>query len=884
MPDQLQNDDLVMNLVELALARPPEYREAYLRSACSSDPQLFKEVWKYVQWEQRMNGFLLEPLYPPASSEAPFEPGQTLVNRFRIVRKVGEGGMAVVYEAYDERLGRSIAIKCAKTGFHKRLPPEVRHASEISHPNVCKIFEIHTASTDHGEVDFLTMEFLEGPTLAERFLEGALPDDEARTIAQQLCAALAEAHRNQVIHGDLKSNNIILAREPDGAIRAVITDFGLARRPGAQQPAGQSGEVGGALAYMAPELLRGEKPSTASDIYALGVVLYELVSGRRPFSGEVSWEERLTRPPAPLKHRWKRTIQRCLNPDLAHRFANVPDVALALEPTRSRRWFLAAAAAAILAVATGAVTYQRAAAPQEAIRLAVLPFQTDTDTAPLTEGLLLDTGDRLSRLKPGHKRLTLIPLGDALQNKVDKPAAARTMLGATHTLSGTLHKESGRLEVRAYLTDLRTLVNLKEWEADYAPGEVRNLPVALAGMVTGTLRLPPLAMAATVNAAAYTDFAAGVSLARRDDGVDRALPLLEHAVSADPNSPLTQARLAEAELLKYRLTNDEMWFNRALASLKNAEERNPDVAVVRFVSGTLHDVFGHYELAEADFRRAIDLEPSNGDAWRALGRAYENNNQPNEAKAAYLKAIEVQPEYFRNFLDLGNYYFSRGEYEEAVGQFKRMVQLAPNLARAHYALATPYLAVGRYADAEYELRIAISLQETASVFEGLGLSLMLQDRDREAIRYFKRAVEIGLPSEQTSLYYINLGTSLRRANLPRESEQAYRKGRLLAEAALVKNPRDAYERSSLAYLCARLGEPRRAESEAAQAVQLSGGANNVRWMAALTYEALEEHDRTLALIRDAPGALLDRLNRFPDLAELRADPRFQQLVGSHHIR
>src|SRR5437660_193520 len=202
-----------MNLVELALARPPEYREAYLRSACSSDPQLLKEVWKYVQWEERMNGFLLEPLYPPVSSEDPFEPGQTLVNRFRIVRKVGEGGMAVVYEALDEkldeRLGRRIAIKCAKTGFRKRLPPEVGHAREIGHPNVCKIFEIHTASTDHGEVDFVTMEFLEGPTLAERLLEGALPDQEARTIAQQLCAGLAEAHRNQVIHGDLKSNNVI---------------------------------------------------------------------------------------------------------------------------------------------------------------------------------------------------------------------------------------------------------------------------------------------------------------------------------------------------------------------------------------------------------------------------------------------------------------------------------------------------------------------------------------------------------------------------------------------------------------------------------------------------------------------------------------------------
>src|SRR5207249_5258828 len=141
----------------------------------------------------------------------------------------------------------------------------------------------------------------------------------------------------------------------------------------------------------------------------------------------------------------------------------------------------------------------------------------------------------------------------------------------------------------------RSLVNLNEWKADYAPGEVRNIPVALAGMVTGTLRLPPLAVAATVNAAAYTDFAAGVSLARRDPGVDRALPLLERAAATDPDSPLTHARLAEAQWRKYQLTSDAQWQDRALASLKNAEQRNPDLAVVRFVSGMIYDSFGQYE-------------------------------------------------------------------------------------------------------------------------------------------------------------------------------------------------------------------------------------------------------------------------------------------------
>ena len=184
MQNKAQDDDLVMNLVEMALARPADERASYLENACDHDSQLFEEVWKYVEWEERMKGFLLDPLVLPAS-ERGFGPGELLNGRFLIVREVGQGGMGIVYEAIDEKLDRRrIAIKCAKAGFRKRLPPEVLHASEIAHPNVCRIFEIHTFSTDHGEIDFLTMEFLDGETLAERLRRGPLPEKEARTIAQ----------------------------------------------------------------------------------------------------------------------------------------------------------------------------------------------------------------------------------------------------------------------------------------------------------------------------------------------------------------------------------------------------------------------------------------------------------------------------------------------------------------------------------------------------------------------------------------------------------------------------------------------------------------------------------------------------------------------------
>jgi serine/threonine protein kinase len=240
--------------------------------------------------------------------------------------------MAIVYEAMDEKLRKRIAIKCAKAGFHTRLTPEVRHATEISHDNVCKIFQIHTAKTDRGEIDFITMEFLDGQTLAARLRGGRLPEPEARAIARQLCAGLTAAHRNRVIHGDLKSSNIILTEAADGSPRAVITDFGLAHGSGSVfQPAdaglgGSDRPVGGTRDYMAPELWKGEKASVASDIYALGVICYEMLSGTRLREPGAPGQERRARKPPHVRSKWNGILVRCLDPNPSRRYRSVEEI------------------------------------------------------------------------------------------------------------------------------------------------------------------------------------------------------------------------------------------------------------------------------------------------------------------------------------------------------------------------------------------------------------------------------------------------------------------------------------------------------------------------------------------------------------------------------
>jgi Flp pilus assembly protein TadD len=885
-----QDDDLVMSLVELALSQPPDSRENYVRTACADDTELFTQVWDYVRWNHRMQDFLLEPLFPPLPQHR-FEPGDLLADRFRIVREVAQGGMGIVYEARDQRLGRRIALKCAKSGFHKRLPPEVRHASEISHPNVCKIFEIHTTSTGGAEIDFLTMEFLDGETLAARLSRGPLPEarlpkEDVRAVARQICSGMAEAHRNRVVHGDLKSNNVILTQDAGGGMRAVITDFGLARKP--LGPAGDhagswaAGEAGSSPAagtpdYMAPELWRGEKASAASDVYALGVILYEMAASHLPYPRELTWQDRLKHKPPAVGQGWDSILQKCLNADPAKRYRDAGEVATALEPSRAMRWWLAAAAAVVLAAIVGLIAFQRATAPQESVTLAMLPLEAGTDASALAGIVSRDAGAELAQLKGGKRtRLKVIPLFDVTRRRVDSAAKARAAFSASHVVSGTIAREGGRVLLHAFLTDTRTQANSGDWKAEYAPGEVRYAAAALAGMVTASLHLPPLDMA-PVNAYAKQDYLAGMAYARRNSTVDQALPLLDNAVAADPASPLTWAALAEAQWFKYFITNDPAWLDRASESLRQAQDRDLDLAPVHRVAGLLRANAGFYEQAEAEYQRAIELEPSNGDAYRRLGHVYEQANQLDRALPALEKAVEIDPNYFKVYQDLGAYYTLRGDDRDAIRQYEKCVRLAPDEPDPHRVLGVTYENLGRYVEAERELRIAAGLAGTPATLGDLGFALMYQGKDQEAIPFLARAVT---QSPGESLWWMDLGTAYRRANQPGESERAFRRGLEQAEKAMTRDPRDGIVRSRLAFLSARLGDRKRADSEIAQALQLSPQSNVTRGAAVWTYEALGQRDDTLAILRTSSDDVLVDAARWPELADLHQDPRFQKLLAS----
>lgn len=887
-----QDDDRIMSLVESALAQPPDQRENYLRSACRGDLDLFALAWDYVRWEHRMEGFLLDPLCRPLAIQHRLETGDLLDGRFRIVRELAQGGMGIVYEAVDERLGKRIALKCAKAGFHNRLSPEVRHASEISHPNVCRIFEIHTASTSHGEIDFFTMEFLDGETLTARLRRGRLPEAEADAIAMQLCQGLAEAHRHRVVHGDLKSNNVILTRGADGGVRAVITDFGLARGSlpqvdASDAPTAGSSEAGGTPGYMAPELSKGGKPTAASDVYALGVILCELSTGQRPFDEPTRGREGAVKP-SRARSKWESVIARCLMPDPARRFHEAAQVARALEPSRSMRWWLAAAAAITLAAGVGAITYERSTAPRESIRLAFLPLEAAPDASVAANGVSRDAFKELARLKGGKRaRLTVARLSAVTLPNADSTGKTYSISGATHVVHGQLSRDNGGFILHAFLTDTRTQADIADREFNYNQGELRYAPPALAGFVTAALNLPPLVVAPAVSGAAQAAYKAGLAVARQSGAVDESLELMRQAVAKDPDSPLPHAGLGEALWLKYRLTGDAAWLDLAKEQARQAGIRNPDLAAVHNLAGLLTAEAasaGWFVEAQTEYLRAIELDPDNSEAWRRLGDANEANNQMEAALAAFKRAVALAPRDLWSRQSLGAFYFDRANYAEAVQEFQRMVDLAPKDANARYVLGVADEHLGRLSDAEKELQASIGIEDSAKAEHELGYTYMLGGRYSDAILHYHQALKA--PGPRTALLWLNLGVAYSLARQKEQAREAFSAGLPLAEKQLDANQTSGRFRAERAYLYAVLGKPQ-AESEAKAAARFSPNDKDTLWMAAATFEALGITNQSIQLLNDCPESmrpsLLSDLKRYPDMAGLHADRRFLEMVALYHV-
>lgn len=882
----------VITLFSEMLRRERPERRRFIEQTCAGDPDLYRELSEMLEWEERMGGFLKDPLIQHIDFDAleqdvgfeameqPFQPGELVAERFTIIRFVASGGMGVVYEAFDEKRQKRIAIKCARPGFGPLLSPELEGALKVLHSNICRVHDTHTAKTDAGKVDFLTMEFIDGESLAERLhRHGKLEPAEALEIGRQLCAGVVAAHEAGILHRDLKTANVLLARNDDGKFRAVITDFGLATE------ARLEAELeGGTPRYMAPELRRGEKPTKASDVYALGVILYEMVTGEPPFKPPNHRDpEPGTKPLPPsassktLDSVWDKAILPCLQGSPAAR-PNAADILNIFD--RRPLWKSPAVAVVFLTIIALAAAFQRPLIRffQPAnIRLAILPVQAPPDLQELGGGILQDVADRIMRSRGNRQTVVVIPEADVLNNKVLTSQDAVTRLHATHAVQITLRREPDHVIVEEHVVELAYHTQLRDFEASYSQETIGNISGALAGVITSALHLGRAAAADTISPAGTAAYDRGLFYLRGDGySFDNAMEAFQQAARLDPRSPLPLAGLAEAELKKSRATHDKRWLIAAQGTIQAAEAINPDSVAVLLASGRIKEDTGQYEKALEDYRRVEELEPRNLEVQLRIAGTKGLDNMPDEALERYRKAINLGPAFYKPYLEMGRFLYFHGMYAAAAAQFRQAAARAPGLYDPYVFLGAAETDQGHYDEAEQAFLGALRIQETGDALCGLGAIKGYKHQYGEAVQFIERSL---LLSPTNYVCLVNLGDNRRWMNQPSDARRAYQKALTLASAALQQNPREGYHRAFVAYLAGRLGDRRRAEDEIEQALQLSQDDNKVLRRAVLTYEMLGKRRRALEIAGKLTQGALVELQRHPDLTDFSKDPRFQSLLS-----
>ncbi len=838
--------------------------------------------------------------------------------------------MGEVYLAEDTRLGRHVALKRPSDAWlsmpdaRERLHREASAAGRLTHPNIAAIYDV----LDVDSHPYIVMEYVEGESLASVLRRGALPLDNAIAVGTEIAEALAAAHAKGIVHRDLKPANISLT--PDG--HAKVLDFGLAKGPATKETTSQAGlstitvpgQVMGTPGYSSPEQLVGAPADPRDDIYSLGVVLYELLCGRRPFDGTDSLElamATMTKTPPPVhqvnpavpeaisaivaramardrddRHQSAdqlrtelRRLTHALSTDVTHLISTST---LHLPRSRFRRFLPIAVLAVAVAAAAGVWwrTWGPGAATDAPLTvLGVLPFanhSTDAD-APLAAGIrdvliaTLGSTRGLNVLSRSATDEAGLPRGE--------PRKVARSLGATYLLEGGLQRSGSDLMISVTLS--RGDSGLVAWSQSFPAPEkdIFTLQQRISDAVRRALPLTTSAAAesngrnaGTHDIEALQNYGLAMEFLERGDvggSLQRAAALLRSAVARDPGFALAWARLGEAYWEQYKRTSEPKLTSEAVDATNRALTLDPQQPEVWISLARIHDGTGRREDALNGLDRALKLQPDSDAAHQLMGQVLQAMGRRDEATDHYLRAIAIRPDYWRHHNMLGGFYYSIGRFDDAIAAFTRATELRPDNAGGFHNLGAVYYRKGDRNNALISYQKAIAIQPMAETHSAIGNIHYDEGRYDEALAAFQRAVAAA-PND--GALRGNVGDAYARLNRPEDARQAWREAVGLDEQALAINPNDATILARLALREAKLGERAAAESHIIRA--LTFGANDsevlyhsavVRALAGDTERALDSLEQALKNGYGANAAAADR-----DLDAIRNTPRFRELVSA----
>jgi len=826
------------------------------------------------------------------------------IGPYVILEMLGSGGMGEVFRAHDERLGRDVAIKrladsaIADDDARRRVLREARAAAALSHPNIAAVFDV--LETPDGLA--IVMEFVAGESLGARLARGPQPPAEALQIALQIADALTEAHDRGVIHQDLKPANVHLT--PGG--KAKILDFGIARttrvpQEDAGRPDTAAGQIIGTPGYMAPEQMSGGRIDARTDIYGAGLLLFEMLTGRRAFDQPDLFARarailggaapRIEDIDPSLPRHLSALVSRAMAVEPEDRFSSAREFHGALAhaarllsdvPTiddtdrararsgihwagtrrRLRQHRMALAIAAVL-IAAGALVAWRSirdawspSVSAHGATLGVLPLRNGSGDArddALALGLTEGVAARLSALR-WVRVLSLDDSREAAAGGSDPTRAARA-LGATLVLDGALRRTGDALEVEVALVRH----DGHRMPAGRYTGEASR-PFALhqkvADGVTAVLDAEGLAATAaspdvappTTSQEAYAEYAQARLFLERPDvpgNLDHAIRLFQSAIGRDDRFAQAHAGLGQAYWALYQETNAPEWTGRATAAILDALRLDPEQPEVRMSLAVMYRGLGRADDAQAELRRVLAVQPGNDDAHRMLGGMHTDRGEWDRAVEAILKAIALRPNYWRNHAELGFAHFRAGRLGEAAAAYRRVTDLQPDSARGYHMLGTVQQSAGDTTAALESYRTANRIRPAASTLSNMGTILFWQGDYAGAAEAYEQA--IGHAPSQPDLY-ANLGDAQRRLGRPDDAEKSYRRAVDEMQRLLSVNEQDATNLAILAMYHAKIGDRAAAGSALERALALNPDDGDVLLNGAIVHTLAGETARGCTMI------------------------------------
>jgi serine/threonine-protein kinase len=797
--------------------------------------------------------------------------------------------MGTVWRAEDTLLHRPVALKLLPEGLsfspeaRRRFVREARSASALDHPSIATLYD---AGEEDGRI-YLAFALVDGETVRARIRQGPLPVREVARIGMHAADALAHAHARGVIHRDVSSGNIMIAR--DG--RIVLIDFGLAIAADAARITTSRTTVG-TVAYLPPEIALGLSADHRSDIYSLGAVLYEMATGRLPFAGERTAAVLyaiLNQDPEPprslrpdLDDALEHSILRALARDPACRHPQIGELAEELarvaDPAGGHRTLGSPGAAAV-------------SGDRPPTSLAVAPFtQVSSDPSSAHEAEVFARGlaETLSASLARVPQLQIVPPGQtgALEAATLRDTARR--LGVHMILSGTVRRVGDHLRVSYSLVDGWRGEQVSGDTLDGSAADLFALEDSLLAGVIRALKIEgaegiPRAPGMTAPAA-HEKYLQALGYMQRTDNegsIDGAIRLLEELLKTEGPSSLVHAALARCYLRKFELTQVAEWKQRAESMCRIALSFDPHSTEVLVTLGRVLMRSGQPDAAVAVLGQALDLSPQSADAWIAMSYAHEARGQILEAEKAAVQAVALRPQSWLTHDRLALARFRLGHYEKAAESWMRAAAITSDNTMVLNNLAAAYFHLGRFEDAVRHYRASLEIAPTTTAYFSLGTLFFFEGRRPEAIAMFEKAVAIR-PRDPRA--WGNLADAQRWVpGSEAASSASFDRAIGLVREQLAAGSGDVESWSRLGMWLAKRGDLGEALKATERALALGPELPSVRARSVTAFELAGLREKALEGLESAlrGGYARMELERDPELEGLRADQRARALLEQY---